>query len=238
VLLAVSLARYRDEERMTREIVLDTETTGLDPLDGHRLVEVACVELFNYLPTGRTFHAYLNPERDMPTEAFQVHGLSAEFLSKHPCFAEAADEFLAFIGDARLIIHNARFDMAFLNAELRRIGRDPLHDGRAVDTLALALGKFPGAPCSLDALCRRFAVDNSARTKHGALLDCELLAEVYLNLMGGRQVDLGLLAPARVSIASTGELRVRPPRPHAPAAAELEAHAAFIAKLENPVWLQ
>jgi DNA polymerase-3 subunit epsilon len=223
---------------MTREIVLDTETTGLDPLLGHRLVEVACVEVLNYLPTGRTFHGYFNPERDMPPEAFQVHGLSAEFLSGHPLFAEAVDELLAFIGDARLIIHNARFDMAFLNAELRRAGREPLPEIRAVDTLALALGKFPGAPCSLDALCRRFAVDNSARTKHGALLDCELLAEVYLNLMGGRQVDLGLAAPARISLLPVGELRIRPPRPHAPSAAELEAHAAFLAKLDNPVWLQ
>jgi DNA polymerase III subunit epsilon len=221
---------------MLREIVVDTETTGLDPEKGDRIVELGAVELVNHLPTGRTFHAYVNPERDMPEEAFRVHGLSAEFLADHPVFAEQVDALLEFIGDARLVIHNAGFDVRFLNAELRRCGRPPLTPDRAVDTLVLAQRRFPGQPNSLDALCRRFAVDNAARTLHGALLDCHLLAEVYLHLMGGRQVALGLALPTAVRAAAVSRT-VRPPRPHPPLAeAELAAHAAFIATMKDAVW--
>ncbi|MBD3666369.1 MAG: DNA polymerase III subunit epsilon, partial [Kangiella sp.] len=177
-----------------REIVLDTETTGISPDEGHRLVEIGCVELENHMPTGRTFHVYINPERDMPEGAFKVHGLSEEFLSDKPKFAEVADDFVAFIADAPLVIHNAAFDMGFLNAELKRSGRQVLPPSQAVDTLAIARKKFPGAQNSLDALCRRFNVDNSNRVKHGALLDSELLAEVYLELIGGREPGLSLAA--------------------------------------------
>ena len=179
-----------------REIVLDTETTGLDPAGGDRIVEIGGVELVNHMPTGRSFHAYINPERDMPAEAFAVHGLSAEFLSDKPKFREVAPDFLAFVGDATLVIHNASFDMKFLNAELGWIEAETLPWSRAVDTLDIARRRFPGALNSLDALCRRFGVDNSGREKHGALLDSELLAEVYLELMGGRQPDLTLTVVA------------------------------------------
>src|SRR5690554_2170741 len=176
-----------------REIVLDTETTGFEPQEGHRIVEIGAVELLNHLPTGRTFHAYMNPQRPMPTEAFDVHGLGDEFLRDKPLFTHIVDEFLAFIGEeARLVIHNASFDMRFLNAELHWCKRKPLAPQRALDTLAIARKRFPGSPCSLDALCRRYGIDNSARTKHGALLDSEILAEVYLELMGGRQPDFAL----------------------------------------------
>ena len=220
-----------------REIVLDTETTGLDPEQGHRLVEVAAVELIDHLPTGRSFHSYVNPERDMPEEAFRVHGLSAAFLRDYPLFAEVVDPLLEFLADSRLVIHNAAFDVRFLNAELTRAGREPLPQARALDTLFLAQRRFPGAPNSLDALCRRFAVDNSARTRHGALLDCELLAEVYLHLIGGRQIGLGLALPGQRQGVAVAARPVRPARPHAPSADELAAHAAFVAKLEDPVWL-
>ena len=220
-----------------REIVLDTETTGLDPDQGHRLVEVAGVELVDHLPTGRTFHSYVNPERDVPEEAFRVHGLSAAFLREYPVFAEVVDPLLEFLADSRLVIHNAAFDLRFLNAEFGRLGREVLPSDRALDTLFLAQRRFPGAPNSLDALCRRFAVDNSARTKHGALLDCELLAEVYLHLIGGRQIGLGLVLPGQREGRNAAARPVRPPRPHAPSEAELAAHAAFVAKLEDPVWL-
>ena len=220
-----------------REIVLDTETTGLDPEQGHRLVEVAAVELVDHLPTGRSFHSYVNPERDMPEEAFRVHGLSAAFLRDYPLFAEVVDPLLEFLEDSRLVIHNAAFDVRFLNAELTRAGREPLPQARALDTLFLAQRRFPGAPNSLDALCRRFAVDNSARTRHGALLDCELLAEVYLHLIGGRQIGLGLALPGQRQGIAVAARPVRPARPHAPSADELAAHAAFVAKLEDPVWL-
>src|SRR5690242_10106213 len=168
---------------MLREVVLDTETTGLDPEQGHRVVELGAVELANHIPTGRTFHAYINPERDMPAEAFRVHGLAAEFLADHPVFAEVVDAFLEFLGDGKLVIHNAAFDVRFLNAELDRCGRPPIPSERAVDTLVLAQRRFPGAPNNLDALCKRFGVDNSNRKLHGALLDCELLADVYLHLL-------------------------------------------------------
>lgn len=175
-----------------REIVLDTETTGLDPLAGDRIVEIGAVELLNHMPTGRTYHQYINPERDMPQEAFNVHGLSIEFLSDKPVFKRIGQEFLDFIGDSKMVIHNAAFDMKFLNAELKWMGLPALPNAQAVDTLAIARSRFPGAQNSLDALCRRFGIDNSARTKHGALLDSEILAEVYLELVGGRQPDFTL----------------------------------------------
>lgn len=227
-----------------REVVIDTETTGLEPADGHRMVEIGAIELFNHVPTGRVFHSYINPEREMPADAVQVHGLTSAFLQDQPVFAEVADAFLEFLssdGDsnhapARLVIHNAAFDLAFINYELRRCGR-PVLDGEHVDTLLLARQRFPGASNSLDALCRRCAVDATARTRHGALLDAELLAEVYLWLMGGRQPDLGLVAQTRSTIVvQVGERVVRPPRPHAPSPAELAAHEAFLAKLSNPIW--
>jgi DNA polymerase-3 subunit epsilon len=222
-----------------REIVLDTETTGLEPELGHRVVEIACIELNNHLPTGNSRRWYVNPERDMPTEAYAVHGISAEFLRAQPRFAEVADEFLAFLEGAPLVIHNAAFDIAFLNAELARAGRSPLPPGIAIDTLEIARRKFPGAQASLDALCRRFAIDNSARTRHGALLDAELLAEVYLELIGGRQPGLELIAgtavESRLAIRIQREPRV--PRPHEPSAAELAAHAAMLQRLKSPIWL-
>jgi DNA polymerase-3 subunit epsilon len=230
-----------------REIVLDTETTGLVPADGHRVVEIGAIELFNHIPTGRVFHTYVNPERDMPEDALQVHGLTSASLAGHPRFAEVVDEFLAFLdhdgnahpAPARLVIHNAEFDIAFLNSELARLGRPPLDGGYGVvNTLMIARQRFPGAPNSLDALCRRFNVDASARTRHGALLDAELLAECYLGLIGGRQPDLGLVAVAatrRLTVVRQRE--VRPPRPHAPSAAELAAHRAFLEQLSNPIWL-
>jgi DNA polymerase III subunit epsilon len=220
-----------------RELVLDTETTGFEPKEGHRIVEIACVELMNHVPTGVTFHRYVNPERDMPAEAFAVHGLSAEFLSQHPPFQAIVDEFLAFIGNDRLVAHNAEFDIRFINAELERAGRPKL--GCAYeDTLALARRKFPGAQASLDALCRRFEIDLSARTKHGALLDCELLAAVYLELIGGRQPGLDLAADGATGAAVAAIDRPhRDPRPHAPSEDELAAHAAMLARLKQPIWL-
>lgn len=221
-----------------REIVLDTETTGLDPTDGHRIVEIACYELVNHIPTGATFQCYLNPEREMTEEAFAIHGLSTAFLADKPRFAEVADQLLAFLADAPLVIHNAEFDIRFLNAELARLGRPTLPPERAVDTLSLARRKFPGAQASLDALCRRFAIDASARTLHGALVDCDLLAKVYLELIGGRQPTLGLAAE-RASAAGglMAERPFRAPRPHAPSAEELAAHQAMLAGLKDPLWL-
>ena len=223
-----------------REIVLDTETTGLDPLAGHRVVELGCIELVNTVATGRTFHAYFNPEMIMPTGAQDIHGLTDEFLSDKPLFAEKAEEFLAFIADAQLVIHNAQFDIGFLNAELERLGKPQLGNPY-VDTVSMARRRFPGQRVSLDALCERFNVDNTARTKHGALLDSELLAEVYLELSGGRQRDLGLAAEVSAEavegvLAATG-LPVRPARPHAASAAELAAHAEFLKQLSEPLWL-
>jgi DNA polymerase-3 subunit epsilon len=219
-----------------REIVLDTETTGLDPNDGHRIVEIGCVELFNHMPTGRVFHRHVNPERDMPEDAYAVHGLSAEFLANHPPFAAHVEEFLEFVGDGKLIIHNAEFDIKFLNAELRRLGKEALRC-EVEDTLTLARRRFPGAQASLDALCRRFAIDLSARTKHGALLDCELLAAVYLELIGGRQpgldfVDDGILVEGAIAVARP----TRPARPHEASVEELAAHAAMLQLLKQPIW--
>lgn len=221
-----------------REIVLDTETTGLKPEDGHRIVEIGCIELHNLMPTGATFHQYINPERDMPPEAFQVHGLSDDFLADKPVFAEIVGEFLEFVGDAKLVIHNASFDMGFINSELRTLGFKTIPMSQATDTVRMARDKFPGAQASLDALCRRFDIDNSARTKHGALLDAELLAEVYLELMGGRQRGFGLTAePAQGPAETVTVERVaRPARPHAPSDEELAAHREFLKLLKEPVW--
>jgi DNA polymerase-3 subunit epsilon len=223
-----------------REIVLDTETTGLDPDTGDRIVEIGAVELVNHMPTGRTFHAYVNPQREVPVEAVEVHGLTTAFLSDKPVFAAIAAEFVAFIGDARLVIHNAAFDMKFLNAELGWTGHGSVPWARAVDTLDLARRRFPGAQNTLDALCRRFGVDNSGRERHGALLDSELLAEVYLELKGGRQPDLTLTVTA-LGVAAGGEIWMPPPRPRALAprltVAEAAAHAAFVAELgEAALW--
>ena len=219
-----------------REIVMDTETTGLDPDGGDRIVEIGGVELLNHLPTGRTYHQYINPKCAMPHEAFQVHGLGDEFLRDKPVFAEIADAFLAFIGDAKLVIHNASFDMGFLNMELQRIGKPALPKDRALDTLMIARKKFPGAQASLDALCKRFGVDNGNRTLHGALLDSEILAEVYLELLGGRQQGLILDSEVKAEEADGAALTWVPPsRPRAlsPRLTEAEraAHEAFIAEL-------
>jgi len=225
-----------------REIVLDTETTGLDPFQGHRLVEVGCVELFNRIPTGTTFHRYVNPERDMPAEAFAVHGLSAEFLRDKPCFAEVVEEFLQFLGDAPLIIHNAAFDLAFLNAELERCRRPLLGRERLIDTLLLARRRHPAGPNSLDHLCARYAIDNTRRTKHGALLDAEILAEVYVELIGARQAQLGLTEIVTVAVQSRGGQSIIRVRTTALAPrvseAELAAHRDFVGTLgDNAVWL-
>ncbi len=222
-----------------REIVLDTETTGLDPLSGHRVVEIGCVELFNHLATGNTFHCYLNPERDMPPEAERVHGLSQAFLADKPLFPSIAEEMLTFIGDAPIIAHNAGFDLGFLNSELRRAGRQVLSSERTIDTVLLARRKFPGAQASLDALCRRFAIDTSERGKHGALLDARLLSKVYLELVGGREPGLALAGSGRAELGATAATReVRAARAHAPTAAELAAHHAFLGALKNPIWLK
>lgn len=225
-----------------REIAFDTETTGLDPRSGHRIVEIGCVELHNRVPTGRHFHRYVNPERDMPAEAYRVHGLSQTFLAEHDVFASVAEGFLEFLAEAPLVIHNAAFDMGFINAELERAGHAPLPMERAVDTVEMARRKFPGAPASLDALCKRFNIDLSGRTLHGALLDAELLAAVYLELSGGRQQGLDLSAAAQATdIAgaapvATAESRARAPRPHAPSPDEEAAHQAFLEKLSEPIW--
>jgi DNA polymerase III subunit epsilon len=218
-----------------REIVLDTETTGLDPLRGDRLVEIGCIELLNSIPSGQTFHRYLNPQRDMPAEAFAVHGLSAEYLADKPLFADIVDDFLAFLGDAPLIIHNASFDAGFINAELDRCGRGAVARERLVDTLMLARRKFIGVRNSLDDLCARFGINNSKRIKHGALLDAELLAEVYLELTEARQAQLGLAAAVAGAIMAAGEeavLRVRAvPLIWRVTEAERAAHREFVATL-------
>ncbi|MBI3701411.1 MAG: DNA polymerase III subunit epsilon [Afipia sp.] len=223
-----------------REIVLDTETTGLDPLRGDRLVEIGCVEMVNRMATGQTFHRYLNPERDMPQEAFAVHGLSAEFLSDKPLFASVVEEFLEFIGEAPLVIHNASFDVGFINFELEKVSKPAIARERLVDTLLLARRKHPGVSNRLDDLCSRYAIDNSRRTKHGALLDAELLAEVYIDLIGARQSQM-ILAEARTSFSSVQSDQPRRQRetPLAPRLSEqdLAAHAAFVATLgDKPLW--
>jgi DNA polymerase-3 subunit epsilon len=220
-----------------REIVMDTETTGLDPMDGHRVVEIGAVELINHLPTGVTFHKYLNPQRDMPIEAFNVHGLSAEFLSDKPLFADVAEEFLAFVGDAAVIIHNASFDRKFLNAEMQAVKCELIPPEQVVDSLAIARRKFPMGPNSLDALCKRFGIDNSRREKHGALLDSELLAEVYLELIGGRQTTFALASEGPKTEQRTieaSQAKIRPQSlPSRLTDEERTAHAELVADLGN-----
>jgi DNA polymerase-3 subunit epsilon len=224
-----------------REIVMDTETTGLDPFDGHRIVEIGGIELLNHMPTGRVYHQYINPQRDMPKEAFDVHGISEDFLADKPVFKEIAQEFLDFAGDAKLVIHNASFDMKFLNAELGWLNRPKLPMDQALDTLAIARRRFPGSPASLDALCRRFGIDNSAREKHGALLDSEILAEVYLELIGGRQPDFGLNVAQNVTVSTTEDQWKPSARPKKLASRlskdEAEQHSEFVRKLgESAIW--
>ena len=221
-----------------REIALDTETTGLDPRAGHRIVEIGCVEMINRVATGNVFHQYINPKRDMPAEAEAIHGLSEEFLGGYPVFEKTADAFLEFIGSSQLVIHNAEFDMRFINAELALLERDPIPMERTTDTVRMARKKFPGAPANLDALCRRFNVDNSNRELHGALLDARLLADVYLELTGGRQTDLGL-ATAGAAAVSGGDGATRTKREariFAPSKDEEAAHAAFLDTLTGPIW--
>jgi DNA polymerase-3 subunit epsilon len=229
-----------------REIVFDTETTGLDPATGDRMVEIGCVELVNRVATGATFHAYFNPERDMPAAAEAVHGLSISFLEDKPLFSATADDLLEFLGDSPLVAHNAGFDFGFLNAELERISFEPLCTTRMIDTVALARRRHPGAKLSLDALCTRYGIDRSHRVKHGALLDAELLAQVYVELTGGRQIGLGLAAEstqasigqavkiARVSGRADGERRE--PRPHTASSEELARHRAFLEQIKSPIW--
>lgn len=226
-----------------REIVFDTETTGFDPKGGHRMVEIGCIELINRIPTGAVFHAYFDPERDMPAEAEAVHGLSVAFLTGQPRFAEKAGELIAFLGDAPLIAHNAAFDFGFLNAELDACGMAGVSLDRMVDTIAIARRKHPGAKLSLDALCSRYGIDRSHRTKHGALLDAELLAQLYVELLGGRQIGLELAADAVVAdphdnpgVPTAAARPVRPARPHRATDEELARHSAFIAGLTNPLW--
>lgn len=224
-----------------RQVVLDTETTGFEPADGHRIVEIGCVELFDHLPTGRSFRAHLNPERSVPPETTKIHGLTDEFLADKPKFAEVVEDFLAFIGDAALVIHNASFDLKFVNSELHRVGKPPIPHARAIDTIEIAKAKLPGARYSLDELCRRFAIDLSARTKHGALLDAELTAQVYLELVGGRQrkLSLGPVETAEASDAEAMTARIRPvPLPPRLTAEEAQDHAAFVAQElgREPLW--
>lgn len=224
-----------------REIVLDTETTGFDPETGDRIVEIGAVELMGHVATGRTYHQYINPERAMPQEAFEVHGLGDDFLADKPKFAQIGQAFLDFVGDAKLVIHNAAFDMKFLNAELRWMNLPQLPWEQAIDTLDIARKRFPGSPASLDALCRRFGIDNSSRTLHGALLDSEILAEVYLELIGGRQPDFGLSTQVTAGPTGTAEYWTPPPRPSAlpsrVSEKEAAAHAAFVEKLgDGALW--
>lgn len=223
-----------------REIVFDTETTGLSFAGGDRLVEIGCVEMVNRVETGRTFHAYYHPERNMPAEAQAVHGISEAFLADKPKFADAVEDLIDFLGDAPLVAHNAGFDFSFLNGELTRCGRQIVHINRMVDTLQIARSRHPGAKHTLDALCSRFGVDRSHRVLHGALLDAQLLAQVYVELLGGRQIGLGLVSDAPVvestQVAVRRPVTVRPPRTFRPSDTELAAHAAFVAKLQDPLW--
>jgi len=224
-----------------REIIFDTETTGLDPRKGDRLVEIGCIEMVNRVPTGAVFHAYFNPDRDMPAEAEAVHGLSAAFLADKPRFADKCDELLDFLGDSPLVAHNAGFDFGFLNAELELCGLAPVCLTRMIDTVKLARVRHPGAKLSLDALCTRYGIDRSHRTRHGALLDAELLAQVYVELTGGRQIGLELAgSPVDPIVAAvtvvTRERVYRPARPHAASEAELAAHAAFLEGIKTPLW--
>ena len=219
-----------------REVVLDTETTGLDPGAGHRIIEIGCVELMNHVPTGETYQVYVNPERDIPPEALAVHGITEEFLADKPIFADIAGELLAFLGDSTLVIHNADFDLRFLNSELIRVDQPEIPRERSVDTVSLARRKFPGAQASLDALCRRFQIDLSDRDLHGALKDSRLLAEVYLQLVGGRQPGFELASESKSQSAARTDRLDRSPRPHAPTEEEAAAHARFLERIENPIW--
>ena len=221
-----------------REIVLDTETTGMDPSTGDRLVEIGCVELMNQLPTGKTYHVYINPERPIPPEATAVHGITDEYVKDMPTFGEIVGNFMDFIGNDRLVIHNAEFDVKFLNAELKMFGFPSLDNRRVLDTLKMARQKFPGSPANLDALCRRFNIDNSGRTYHGALLDSQLLAEVYLELTGGRQGGLDIVSFVSGQSASvTQTIRTyREPRVFAAQEEEVAAHEAMLASMKNPLW--
>lgn len=221
-----------------REIVLDTETTGMDPARGDKLVEIGCVELMNHLATGKTYHVYINPERDIPAEATAVHGITEEFVKDKPVFGEIVGDFMDFIGDAKLVIHNAEFDMKFLNAELKTYGFPSLDNRRAIDTLKVAREKFPGSPANLDALCRRFGIDNSNRVFHGALLDSQLLAEVYLELLGGRQQGLGI-SETNVQTESVKEIKTktrREPREFPAHEDEKASFDALLGKLKDPLW--
>jgi DNA polymerase III subunit epsilon len=224
-----------------REIVLDTETTGLDPTQGHRVIEIGCIELFNRFPSGKTFHRYLNPEREVPKEAFAIHGLSGEFLKDKPLFAAVVDELIEFLGDAPLVAHNAMFDLGFINAELERAGKAQVARERMVDTLILARRRHPAGPNRLDDLCTRYGIDNSRRSKHGALLDAEILAKVYVELIGGRQASLTLVESGRAVVSERDGAAARPrPVPLTPriSQAERQAHAAFIESLGNKaIWL-
>ena len=229
---------------MVREIVLDTETTGIDPLDGHRIIEIGCVELMNHVPTGKTLQLFINPERDVPPEAVAVHGIIEEFLKDKPVFSQTYTEFMDFLNGDTLVIHNAELDMKFINWELKQVGHKPYDNNKVIDTLKMARKKFPGSPASLDALCRRFGIDNTERTYHGALLDSELLAEVYLELLGGRQHGFSLSSEVKSqqdlqmgNIVSV-ERPYREPRAHAPSKEELENHAAMLEKLNDPLWLK
>lgn len=239
-----------------REIVLDTETTGLSPADGHRIIEIGALELINHMPTGNQLHLYINPEREIDEAAERVHGISSEFLADKPLFKDVAKEFLDFIGDDVMIIHNAAFDMGFINAELKRMKRLTLPDNRAIDTVQMARRKFPGAQASLDALCRRFGIDNAHRDLHGALIDADLLAEVYIELIGGRQPDLGLAAASAAGqdVGSQGGVGangasqagadgfqiiagpIRAARPHEASPEELALHEAFLETIKDPIW--
>jgi DNA polymerase-3 subunit epsilon len=222
-----------------REVILDTETTGVDPASGHRVVEIGCIELIDGVRSGQFFQAYLNPERDMPEEAFRIHGISGEFLKDKPLFSEVVDAFLEFIADSPLVIHNAAFDMRFMNAELERVGFPPLSFDRAIDTVTMARKKFPGSPANLDALCKRFNIDLSSRTKHGALLDSELLAEVYIELLGGKQAALALDANKNSDAQALAKAETKsalPPREFPILPEEIEAHELMLGKLKKPIW--
>jgi len=227
---------------MIREIVLDTETTGFDPADGHRIIEIGCVELVNHVPTGNHLQLYINPEREIPADATAIHGITNEFVADKPIFSQVYSDFIEFLGkDSKLVIHNAEFDMKFLNHELKEVGHPSLSWSRVIDTLAMARQKFPGSPANLDALCRRFSIDNTERTYHGALLDSELLAEVYLELLGGRQHGLGLASDkqSQGTTKSEGvdiERPFREPRPHAPSEEELAAHQQMLEKIGDSLW--
>lgn len=235
---------------MTREIVLDTETTGIDPKNGHRIIEIGALEMINHVPTGHQLHLYINPERDIEAEAVAVHGITSEFLADKPVFAAVVDEFLKFVADSPMVIHNAPFDMGFINAELARLDREPLSMSQAIDTLPMARRKFPGAQANLNALCRRFDIDNTHRDLHGALIDADLLAAVYVELLGGRQPNLslepasaGTLTPAGIGQADDSGFVFRADinqfdRPHAPSKDEMGAHGALVARIDNAVWLR